>query len=191
MKQLLILFIFFAFTKEKISYKSKKIYSYEDNCLLIEKFFDSVNPPNIDDYPLNAQYCRLNDPNINELTVKEPSTTKPTTTEPPTIEITNIELTTTGGSDGSQSTRNLEDSQNNKDKCCYISILPNSDNSDWIYFCGKISSAVYESGVSEYVKQIKNGEDFKNKYKDIKIDCFSQKLDFMINVLILSLIFLI
>ena len=69
--------------------------------------------------------------------------------------------------------------------------MPNSDNSDWIYFCGKINSTIDENGVSEYVKQIKNRDDFKNKYKDIKIDCFSQKLDFMINVLIISLIYLI
>ena len=181
MKQLLILFIFFAFTKEKISYKSNKMYSYEYNCLLIKNLFDPVNQSKIEDYPLNAQYCRLNDPIKTEITVMEQSNIEETTT---TEDLSSNIFSDTN-------LRNLEDSQLNKDKCCYISILPNSDNSDWIYFCGKINSTIDESGVSEYVKQIKGSDDFKNKNKDIKIDCFSQKLDFMINVLIISLIYLI
>ena len=181
MKLLLILFIFFAFTKEKIIYKSNKIYSNDIKCINIESFFDSGKQP--DDYPLNAQYCRLNDPNITQLTenisFSSDSDVFGDSIEPSFSSVSVGRL------------RNLENSQLNKDKCCYISILPNSDNSDWIYFCGKINSTVYGSGVSEYVKQIKNGDDFKNKYKDLKIDCFSQKLDFMINFLIISLIYLI
>jgi len=183
MKQLLILLIFFVFTKEKITYQSNnKIYSYNENCKEIETFFDSKKQPKIDDYPLNAQFCRLNDPNITELEAvqqqsTEATTTSPTSTLPETL----------------RRLRNLEvKSQINKDdKCCYVSILSKEDNSDWLYFCGRINSTIYDNKVSKYVEQIKEREDFKNKYKDIKIDCFSKKLSFMINVLIISLFYLI
>ena len=69
-----------AFTKEKISYKSNKIYSYDIKCINIKSVFDSGKQP--DDYPLNAQYCRLNDPNITELIVKEPDLNDSSSNEP-------------------------------------------------------------------------------------------------------------
>ncbi len=186
MKQLLILFIFFAFTKENISYKRNKVYSYNLNCIQIEEFLNFQYPPEIDDYPLNAQYCRLNDQNITELENMGKQTTadKPTTDPIPTPKIN-------PDSQAQRRLRNLEDSQSNRDKCCYISVLPKTDNSEWLYFCGQVNSTIEESKISKYVEQIKERDDFKNNYKDIKIDCFSQKFDFMINALLISLIFLI
>ena len=71
MKQLFlyfILFIFFGFTKEKITYKSNnKVYGYYKNCQIIEIFIENYDPEKEWDYPLNAQYCRLNDPSKTDL----------------------------------------------------------------------------------------------------------------------------
>ena len=178
MKQLLILFIFFAFTKERIKYQSNKIYSYT-NCKIIEDFINS-GEQKIDEYPLNAQFCRLDDPNESEIKIEE---TTPPSTEP---------TTPTTVPDATERLRNLDDEKFNKnDKCCYVSILPKEDNSDWLYFCGRINSTIYDNKVSKYVDQIKERKDFNEKYKNIKIDCFSKKLSFMINVLIISLFYLI
>ena len=155
----LILFIFFIFTKGKITYKrNNKEYSYYKNCKDIKEFIKDYPPQNEVDYPLNAQYCRLNDPSKSEL--------ESTTSEE--------ELEELKGS-----------------KCCYISFLENKDNSDWYYFCGRVSSSDYKKKVSEYIKDLNNDEEIKNKIKKITIDCFSKRLDFMINILIISLIYLI
>mgnify|MGYP006989021450 CR=1 FL=1 len=183
MKHLLlyyILFILIIFTKEKISFKSSKVYSYYLNCQDIDLILNGSEK--IDDYPLNAQYCRLNDPNITEL-APEVSIVTNTSNDSNTDDITPKDSKSVG------SLRNLEENQSVKDKCCYVSALPKLDDSDWLYFCGKVNSNIYNNGVSDYVKKIK--EEFKDSYKDIKIDCFSKKLNFMINILIISLIYLI
>ena len=160
MKQIflfLVLFIFLTFTKEKIAYKNNKVYSYYKNCQIIEAFIEKYDPQIEWDYPLNEQYCRLNDPSKTELE-SEPAT----------------ELEELTGS-----------------KCCYISVLENKDNPDWYHFCGQVSSTNDKKGVSAYIEELNNNENIKNKFKTIKIDCFSKRLDFMINILIISLIYLI
>ena len=63
------------------------------------------------EYPLNAQYCRLNDPSKKEL-------------------------------ESASSEEELEELKGSK--CCYISFLENKDNSDWYYFCGKVSSTDFK-----------------------------------------------
>ena len=161
MKQLflyLILFIFFTFTEEKISYKSNNnVYSYYKNGQIIEFFIENYDPQKEWDYPLNAQYCRLNDPSKSELE--------------------------------SVSSSNLEELEGSK--CCYISILESKDNPDWYHFCGRVSSTNYKKKVSEYIEELNNNENIKNKFKKIKIDCFSKRIYFMIIILITNLVYLI
>ena len=161
MKQLFLylnLFIFFTFTNEKIAYKSSnRVYSYYKNCKIIEIFIENYYPQIEWDYPLNAQYCRLNDPSKSELE--------------------------------SASSTDLEELEGSK--CCYISVLENKDNPDWYHFCGRISSTNYKKKVSEYIGELNNNENIKNKFKKIQIDCFSKRIDLMINILIIYLIYLI
>ena len=78
-----------------------------------------------------------------------------------------------------------------RSKCCYISVLENNDNPDWYYFCGRVSSNYYNKKVSDYIDDLNNNDQIKNKFKGIKIDCYSKKLGFMINILIISLVCLI
>jgi len=131
---------------------------YNNNCHNIDSFIKNYDSKSSSDYAFNAEYCRLNE-------LSNPS----------------------GSGSGGSRLRNLKESPLEKDICCYISILDSSDN--WFYFCGQISPSNYnDNGVVNYINTIKGTNDFKNKFKDIKIDCFSKKLDFMINILLLSLI---
>ncbi len=87
--------------------------------------------------------------------------------------------------------RNLKGSKIDRDICCYVSILDNLGN--WDYFCGKIEVSDYnDNKISERIEELKNNPDYENNnFKNIKIDCFSKKIDFMIKALIISLICLI
>ena len=76
-------------------------------------------------------------------------------------------------------------------KCCYISVLESTDSPEWYYFCGRVSSTYYKTKVSDYIDNLNNDDQIKNKFKEIKIDCYSKKLGFMINILIISLVCLI
>ena len=160
-----ILFIFLTFTKEKILYKSNT--NYNKHCDTIEDFISDYSSQQISwEYAINAEYCRLKEPDNGG------GNNDGDNTNPSSIII-----------------RNLKDKHIDKDICCYISILDSSDN--WNYFCGKISPSNYnDSRILEYINELKENN-FKNDFKDIKIDCFSKKLDFMINIFIISLIYLI
>ena len=158
-----ILFIFFTFTKEKISYKNNIVYN--EDCDDIGSF----KPGSLYDYGFNAEYCRLKDPKSN------PDSTTPVS-----------EDQQDNSNEGGSRLRSLKENHLEKDICCYISILDSSDN--WNYLCGKITALQYnDDKIPEYINELKENENFK----EIKIDCFSKKLDFMINILILSLIYLI
>ncbi len=153
-----ILFIYFTFTKEKISITNNK--DYNENCYDIDSFIQNYESKLPSDYAFNAEYCRLK-------------------------ELSNFKLS--GSGSGVSGLRNLKGSPLEGDICCYISILDSTDN--WFYFCGQITPSNYnDNGVVNYINTIKGADDFKNKFKDIKIDCFSKKLDIMINILLLSLI---
>ena len=76
-------------------------------------------------------------------------------------------------------------------KCCYVSVLENNDNPNWYDFCGRVSSTNYKKTVSEYIKDLYDIDQIKNKVKQIKIDCFSERLGLMIIILIISLVYLI
>ena len=162
-----ILFILFAFTKEKIIYKSNII--YDKHCDTIDAFINDYNSGSSWEHAINSEYCRSKEPDKEEEEEEE---------------------------EGGEEEENQENDEGRRLKshlegniCCYISILDNSDN--WNYFCGKITPSDYnEITISEYIKNLKKQEKFTNKFKDIKIDCYSKKLDFMINILIISLIYL-
>ena len=178
MKQLflfLILFIFFTFTKEKIIYKSNNIIDSK-KCENIEKFIDEFNSKTKWDYALNAQYCRLNDNQEEEEEKEEEEEEKEEEEEEKEEE------------EEEKEEEEEQESKLKEDKCCYIGIL---DNSDWNYFCGKIDSTTYKNKISEYINKLKERQSFKNKFKDIKIDCFSKKIDAMIIILIISMVYLI
>ena len=86
--------------------------------------------------------------------------------------------------------RNLKGSKVYGNICCYISILDNLGN--WDYFCGEISESEYnDNKISERIDSLKGSPNFSKDFKNIKIDCFSKKIDFMIKALIIGLICLI
>ncbi len=71
-------------------------------------------------------------------------------------------------------------------KCCYIGVLKKTG---WYYFCGVLPSEKYDD-IPQYVKGLKDDDNNKQFFDDLKIDCFSKKFDGKIFTLIISFIYL-
>ena len=202
MKQLFfssILFIFFTLTKEKILFISNT--NYNKKCDDIKTY---ITNPNSDswEYAFNAEYCRLKKPDSGNSDSGNSGSGDSGSGDSGSGESGSGNSgsgdsgsgnsgsgdSNSGNSGNGNDLRNLKESQLEEDICCYVSILNNTSN--WNYFCGKITISDYNGKISEYINSLKD-DNFKKKFKDIKIDCFSKKLDFMIKILIISLICLI
>ena len=76
----------------------------------------------------------------------------------------------------------------NEKKCCHIILVNDEDLRD---FCGIIEKSEYDNITKAFERLNDTYDNILPIYKEIKIDCFSKNLEFMITTFIIYLTFLI
>ena len=175
----LILSFFYTFTIEGIVYTNK----IDNECQNFSLIFEIIRNNGFD-YKynaFNAQYCNLID--IDGQT----SNTNPTNlTTKSSSANSNNKANLIGGSKSGNILRNL-DNENEEDRYCYVSFLYKKE---WYNFYGLIEYKDYKNDINKFIQDLKNNSVIE-KDENIKIDCLSNKLNFMMKALLLICIYLI